>query len=110
LEKGKGKMKKGEWAFLTNHGRVLAYLTKHPRSTAQKIAQDANLSIRAVQSIITDLEKEGYITRQREGRCNNYKVYTDRPMRNRLEGNHIVGDMLLAIGATSPKQVRKFGV
>jgi len=91
-------MKKGEWTFLTNHGRLLAYLAKHPQSTAQEIAQAAGLSIRAVQQIITDLEGGGYIARQKEGRRNHYTVHPDRPMRHRLEQDHAVGDILLALG------------
>lgn len=91
-------MKKAEWTFLTNHGRLLAYIAKHPQSTAQEIAQEARLSIRAVQQIITDLEKVGYIARHKEGRCNRYTVHLERPMRHPLERDHAVGDILLALG------------
>lgn len=97
-------MIKREWTFLTNHGRLFAYIAKHPKSTAQGIAQEAGLSIRAVQKIINDLETGGYITRHREGRCNRYTVNPEMPMRHPLEQDHPVGDILLALGYRSQKK------
>jgi predicted transcriptional regulator len=89
---------KGEWTFLSNHGRVLIYLAKHPNSTTQELAQKASLSIRAVQNIIDDLEHGGYITRNREGRKNHYTINPDLPMRHRLEREFAVKEILLALG------------
>lgn len=91
-------MKKKEWTVLTNHGRLLAYIAKQPHSTAQEIAQEAGLSIRAVQKIISDLERDGYIDRYKEGRRNRYTVNSGMPMRHRLEQDHAVGEILLALG------------
>jgi hypothetical protein len=96
-------MKKGEWTFFTNHGRVFAYLAKHPRITTQKIAYEAGLSMGAVQNIITDLERGGYISRQKEGRQNRYLIHPDRPLRHRLEGRCAVGSMLAAMGWNGPE-------
>ncbi|MBM3119798.1 MAG: AsnC family transcriptional regulator [Chloroflexi bacterium] len=91
-------LRKGEWTFLTNHGRVLSYITKHPESTTEHIAHEAGITLRAVQKIIADLEIGGYITRLKEGRCNRYTVHLDRPMRHRLERDHAVADILGALG------------
>jgi predicted transcriptional regulator len=91
-------MKKGEWTFLSNHGIVLGYIAKHPMATFQKIAQEAGLSIRGVQNIITDLEKAHYIEKHKEGRCNYYSVYTELPLRHRLLKKYSVRDILMAIG------------
>ncbi len=96
-------MKKKEWTFLTNHGRVLAYIAKHPQNTTQETAQKSGLSIRAVQQIITDLEKGGYIARYKEGRRNRYTIHLEIPMRHRLEREHAVGDILLALGYKTKK-------
>jgi predicted transcriptional regulator len=96
-------VKKKEWTFITNHGRVLAYIAKHPQNTTQETAQRAGLSIRSVQQIITDLEKGGYIGRYREGRRNRYVIHPEIPMRHRLEREHAIGDILLALGY-KPKQ------
>lgn len=100
----KSKMKKGQWTFLTNHGRVLVYIAKYPQSTEQEIAQDAGLSIRAVQQIVTHLVEGGYIIRDREGRRNRYTVHPEMPMRHRLERDHAVGDILFALGYDASKE------
>lgn len=97
-------MKKGEWTFLTNHGRVLAYIAKNPERTTQEIAQEAGITLRAVQKIITELEAGGYLARHREGRRNRYKVHPEIPMRHRLEREHAVGDILEALGYDAPNE------
>lgn len=97
-------MRKGEWTFLTNHGRVLAYIAKHTQSTTQVIAQEAGITLRAVQKIIADLEAGGYITRQKEGRRNRYNINPDLPMRHRLEREHVIGDILQALGYNPHKE------
>ncbi len=97
-------MKKGEWTFLTNHGRVLAYIAKHPQSTTQEIAQEAGITLRAVQKIIAELEAGGYLARHKEGRRNRYAVHSEIPMRHRLEWDHAVGDILVALGYSTEKE------
>ena len=97
-------MKKGEWTFLTNHGRVLAYIAKNPQSTTQEIAQEAGITLRAVQKIIAELEAGGYIDRYKEGRCNRYSVYSEMPMRHPLEREHAVGNILQAMGYKPTKE------
>ena len=86
-----------KWGFLSNHGRVFAYVTKCPDATTQKIANEACLSIRAVQVILDDLEEEGYLTRERVGRNNHYQTYLEKPMRHRLERQNNVGHFLLGL-------------
>jgi predicted ArsR family transcriptional regulator len=94
-------LKKGEWTFITNHARLLAYLTKHPTATAQEIAFDAGLSIRAVYKIINDLREGGYVSWQKAGRRNRYLVHTGQPMQRSLEKGFRVGDLLAAVGHTT---------
>ena len=97
-------MKKGEWTFLTNHGRVLAYIAKNPECTTLEIAQDAGITLRSVQKIIAELEAGGYLTRRKEGRRNRYAVHPEIPMRHQLERDHAVGDILLALGYHAQKE------
>ncbi len=87
-----------EWTFLSNHGRVLAFVAKYPNKTTQETAQQAGLSIRAVQQIIADLEGSGYLARHKEGRRNCYTVHPHLPMRHVLEREYSVGDVLEAVG------------
>ena len=91
-------MEKGQWTFLSNHGRVFAYVAKHPSSTTEVISREVNLTQRGVQKIITDLEEAGYIVRNKEGRNNRYVVHPELPMRHRLEHNLVVGSLLYALG------------
>ena len=91
-------MKKGEWTFLSNHGRVLAYIAKNPHSTVQSIASATGLSGPGVQKIIGDLGKSGYIERLKAGRSNYYTVHPELPMRHHLESEYPVGQVLRAIG------------
>ncbi len=90
-------MEKGQWTFLTNHGRVFVYISKHPKTTTEVISREVGLSQRGVQKIIAELEKAGYIARRKEGRCNRYLVHPELPMRHQLERDHAVGDLLMAL-------------
>ncbi len=96
-------MQKRDWTFLTNHGRVLAYLAKYPRITTREIAQEAGITERAIQKVILDLETDGYIVRHRVGRSNSYTIHPELPMRHRMEREHAVGNLLLALGCDLQK-------
>jgi predicted transcriptional regulator len=98
-------MKKKEWTFLTSHGRVMTFVAKHPRRTTEEIAQRAGLSVRGVQKIIADLDKAGYIARHKEGRCNRYIIHPEMPMRHRMDRDHAIGDILLALGYKPLKKI-----
>jgi predicted transcriptional regulator len=91
-------MKKGEWTFLSNHGHVLAYIVKHPKSTNQEIAQNVRLSVSGTQKIITDLEIGGYVDRLKVGRRNEYRVHPELPLRHSLLSGYPVREVLLALG------------
>ncbi|HXY74839.1 MAG TPA: winged helix-turn-helix domain-containing protein [Dehalococcoidales bacterium] len=96
-------MEKGQWTFLSNHGRVFEYIAKAPRSTTEAISRDVGLTQRGVQKIITELEDAGYIARRKEGRNNRYIVHPELPMRHNLERQHAVGDLLQALGCDTAK-------
>jgi hypothetical protein len=46
----------GEWAFITNHGLVLATIAKHPNLTAREIGDTIGVTERTAHRIIMDLE------------------------------------------------------
>jgi len=91
-------LEKGQWTFLSNHGRVFLYIAKNPKSTTEVISREVGLSQRGVQKIIAELEETGYIVRRKSGRCNMYTVHHELPMRHKLERDHVVGALLLALG------------
>lgn len=96
-------MKKRQWDFLSNHGRVFIYIAKHPKSTTEVIAREVDLTQRGVQNIIAELDSAGYIVRHKEGRCNWYTIHPELPMRHRLERDYAVGDLLVALGCDLKK-------
>lgn len=91
-------MPRREWTFLTNHGHVLTCIARHPQSTIREIAAAVGITERATQKIITTLEADGYVARHKKGRCNNYTINPDLPMRHHVEREYAVRDLLLALG------------
>ncbi|MCZ0984661.1 helix-turn-helix transcriptional regulator [Streptomyces diastatochromogenes] len=82
------------WTFLTNHARVLAAIANNHRSRVRDIAAHCRLTERAVQKIISDLEADGYLTHDREGRSNTYKIQPGTILRHPAEADLTVADLL----------------
>jgi len=87
-----------EWTFITNYGLVLAYIARHPQTTAREIAQAIKITERTIHKIITDLEAEGYVERQRVGRNNAYRVHPHLGLRHETTWDVAVGDLLKVLG------------
>ena len=68
------------FAFLTNHGKTLLLIAQDPQIRIRDIARLLGITERATQSIVSDLDKAGYIERERVGRRNNYRVSTHLPL------------------------------
>ncbi len=86
------------WTFLTNHAHVLVILHSHPDMVLREVALRAGITERAVQRIIQDLESEGFIQRERQGRNNHYRIITRRKLRHPVEAHRSIGDLLRLIG------------
>jgi uncharacterized membrane protein len=69
------------WTFITNHGAVLALIGQYGQITARDIATELGITERSVLRIIKDLETEGYIQIERDGRVNRYLVNNEAPLR-----------------------------
>lgn len=82
------------WTFLTNHAHVLIAIDRNPELRQRDVAHSVGITVGAVQKIITELERGGYLTHERIGRRNRYTVNPDLPLRHPLEANHSVGDLL----------------
>jgi DNA-binding Lrp family transcriptional regulator len=96
-----------EFSFITNHGLVLLAIAKRRRSTARELSEVVGITERAIHRIIGDLERAGYITRNRVGRHNEYHIHLDMPLRDEA-GTAAVGELLLVLG-WKPKRPRKPG-
>jgi DNA-binding MarR family transcriptional regulator len=82
------------WTLLTNHGRILLMLARDQDARLRDLADEAGITERSVQAIISDLEASGYVTKHRVGRRNSYKVNRRRPFRHSAESGHQVGELL----------------
>lgn len=91
----------GEWTFLTNHAHVLVCIAENPDMRGREIADEVGISERAVQGIISDLVKAGYVVRERAGRRNHYTINTEGDLRHPLEDDHTVGELLTMLGRLS---------
>jgi len=63
-----------EWNFFTNHANVLLCITEEPDIRLKDLAARVDISERAVKRIVADLERAGFIARERQGRRNHYLV------------------------------------
>ena len=86
------------WTFLTNHALVLVFLNNHPRITGHELAQSIGITERAVRRVIVDLEAEGYIEKQREGRRLRYTINHRLRFRHPAQRDKEIGVLLKALG------------
>jgi len=82
------------WTFLTNHGHVLICLHRDPRMRIRDIATEVGITDRAVQAILLDLEQGGYLTKEKVGRRNEYRVHPDLAFRHPSEAMRPIGELL----------------
>jgi hypothetical protein len=67
----------GRWTFLTNHARVLMVIAQAPAARLRDIAAACETIERTVQMIVSDLERAGYLIRERDGRRTRYTLHLD---------------------------------
>ena len=91
------KTTSSSWTFLTNHAHVLMCLAKSPSERIRDLAVKVEITERAVQRIIVELEAEGYLEHIREGRRNLYKVLSRKPLRHDIEKHPQVHDLIKLI-------------
>ncbi len=82
------------WTFLTNHSHVLLCIAADPGIRLRDVAAAVEITERAVQRIVAELEAEGYLQHTRIGRRNHYHVNTDGTLRHPLEKHLEVGTLL----------------
>jgi DNA-binding MarR family transcriptional regulator len=85
-----------QWTFLTNHCHVLICIANDPTMRMRDLAAEVGITERAVQRIIADLRDAGYLSLERHGRRNHYRLRRDMPMRHPVEGHCLVSQLLEA--------------
>lgn len=86
-----------EWTFLSNHTHVLHCIYLWPEIRIRDIAAKVEITERAVQRIVVDLERGGYLTRERVGRQNHYRLEQGLHLRHPMERHVEVGRLLAAL-------------
>ncbi|MGW5850264.1 MarR family transcriptional regulator [Streptomyces sp. NPDC055254] len=90
------------WTFLTNHARVLVAIARDPAVRLRDVATVCGLTERTVQTIVTDLESDGYLRRVRDGRRNRYEISPGAVFRHPAEaGVQVAGLLTLLTGAAA---------
>ena len=103
------------WTFLTNHARVLASIADNHNARIRDIAARCRLTERAVQKIISDLERDGYLSHTREGRTNTYRIDPSKVLRHPAEAGLTVASLLSmlvqdeAARSSAPEHARAVG-
>jgi len=69
-------------------------LAQHCQITARRLATILGLTERLIYSILADLEAEGYLSKQRVGRCNHYQVHVEKLLPRSVFPDVTVGEML----------------
>lgn len=87
-------MARDAWTFLTNHGHVLVCLAVDEDVLLRDVALKIGITERAVQQIVSDLERAGIIVRMRVGRRNRYLLRREEQFRHPLEAGLTVGSFV----------------
>ncbi len=82
------------WTFLTNHAHVLVCIAADPDVLLREVAQWVEITERAAQRIVAELEAAGYVSHERVGRRNRYQVNPALPLRHPLEEHLEIGTLL----------------
>ena len=88
------------WTLLTNHARLLLLIARDPDARLRDLADSAQITERAAQAIVRDLEEAGFVTRTRVGRRNTYELHPSGHFRHPAEADHEVGELLALFGST----------
>ena len=87
------------WTFLSNHAHVLICLSRNRDIRLRDVAEEVDITERAVQKIVKDLEDVHVISIEKEGRRNRYKINPDVKLRHPVEAHCSVGDLLNALSS-----------
>lgn len=82
------------WTFLTNHAHVLLCLSENPELSLRDVSLRVGITERSVQRIVSELEEDGYLLRERVGRSNRYAIKRGKKLRHPIEHHCTIGDLI----------------
>jgi DNA-binding MarR family transcriptional regulator len=83
-----------DWTFLTNHAQVLVCIADDPGIRLREIGGRVGITERAAHRIVVDLADAGYITRERNGRRNQYTINAELAVHDPIAREQNVGQLL----------------
>ncbi len=89
-----------KWTFMTNHAQVLVCIAREPGVRLRDIGERVGITERAAHRIVVELAAAGYITRERNGRRNQYTINTHLPVHDPIAREQNVGQLLEILTAT----------
>jgi DNA-binding IclR family transcriptional regulator len=94
---GSGLVSTRSCALITSHGRVLLAVARDPDARVAGLAGATQLSERVVYRVLADLERSGYVMREKRGRCNRYRVSPGLRLTATAAGVDIASDLLALV-------------
>lgn len=82
------------WTFLSNHGHVLVALSRDPDARIRDIAASVGITERSAQAILRDLEDAGFVTKEKVGRRNAYRLHGEQRLRHPAEAETSIHDLV----------------
>lgn len=79
---------------MTNHGHVMIYLNRHPDARIRDIALAIGITERLAQGILVDLERNGYVSKTKIGRRDQYQIHADLNFRHPEESEQSISALL----------------
>jgi hypothetical protein len=83
-----------QFAFITNHGRVLLHISGDPDARLRDIGAHLGITERRAYDIVTDLVLGGYVVKTRIGRRNRYDVQDLLRLPESIEQARAIGDLV----------------
>ncbi len=83
-----------EWTFFSNYAHVLFILSTQENITIRELSSKVGITERFAHKILVDLQENGYISIQKNGRNNQYKINSTKKLRHPIEGHLKVGQLI----------------
>jgi DNA-binding MarR family transcriptional regulator len=83
-----------DWSFLTNHARALLFIASKPDARLRDIAAALDVTELTAYGIVADLTADGFVTKERDGRRNNYHVQEHLTLRDTIIQERTIGELL----------------
>ena len=83
-----------KWTFLSNHAHVLVLLARDPHLRMRDLSDEIGITERAVQRIVSELTRAGYLEVHKEGRRNHYQIHREKGLRHSIEARATVDTLL----------------